>query len=213
MKNLYLIMILFSIASSTQAQFIRAYGIKLGITSANYNWDYIPSAGFVFDPDNRVGLNVGVFTELLDNPIFSIIAEINYMQKGMKEELEKSSNEFPDGIGEFFTWNMRTDYLNFSAFGKARLNLGIVTPYLIAGPKIDFELNKTFSDGSSGGDPFDNFKKNRIGFKVGIGAEINLMVVNLLAEFLYDADFNELYKNDILKINTNSIDLRIGIIF
>ena len=58
----------------------------------------------------------------------------------------------------------------------------------------------------------ENLDKNKLGFKVGIGTEINLLSLNLLAEILYDADFDELYKNENLKINSNSFDLRVGII-
>ncbi len=51
------------------------------------------------------------------------------------------------------------------------------------------------------------------GLKAGIGTEVNLIAFNLLAEFVYDADFKELFENDNLKINTNSYDLRVGILF
>ena len=46
---------------------------------------------------------------------------------------------------------------------------------------------------------------------MGLGTEINLISFNLLTEFLYDMDLNELYKNENLKINSNSFSLRVGI--
>ncbi len=212
MKKLFFVIILLFFVSSTQAQLIRGYGIKLGITSANQNWDYVPATNFSFEPDNRVGVNFGVFAELLDIPFFSIATELNYVQKGMKEEIPVTTTSQPDGTGEFVTWDTRLDYINFSALGKFRLNLGVASPYLIAGPKIDFEINKSFSQGQPNVVE-NNFKKNRLGFKIGIGTEIDLLPIKLLAEFLYDADFNELYENEFLKVNSNSMDFRIGIMF
>jgi hypothetical protein len=200
------------IYSTTQAQIVRGYGLKIGGTIANQNWEYVPSIGVSLDPENRVGFNFGIFTELLDNPFFSLVTEVNYLQKGMKQEVEQTTVANPDGIGEFITWDTRVDYLNLSALGKLRLNVGIISPYIIAGPKIDFEINKSLSL-IEANIVEQNFKKNIFGFKVGIGGEVNLVVVNLLVEFLYDSDLNDLYKNENLKVNSNSFDLRVGIIF
>ena len=210
MKRLLLALILFSFISTSQAQFVRGYGFKLGSTISNQDWEYVPSLNITLDSDNRIGLNIGFFAELLNNPILSIVTELNYVQKGMKIDLQKTTVSNPDGTGEFFTWDTRIDYINLSALGKIRLDLGIVSPYVIAGPKIDFEINKVFSLNEAN-IVEDNFNKNRIGFKVGIGAEIKLMSLNLLAEILYDADFNELYENENLKVNSNSIDFRVGL--
>ncbi len=212
MKRFFWALILLSFISTSQAQLIRGYGIKLGTTISSQTWEYVPALNFTFEPDNRIGLNIGIFAELLNNPIISIVTELNYIQKGMKEEVPVTTASQPDGTGEFVTWDTRIDYINLSAFGKLRLNLGIVSPYLIAGPKIDFEINKEHSLDDT--NIFENnFNKNRIGFKVGIGTEINLVSLNLLAEILYDADFNELYENEFLKVTSNSIDFRIGLMF
>ncbi|GBD87532.1 hypothetical protein BMS3Abin03_01466 [bacterium BMS3Abin03] len=129
----------------------------------------------------------------------------------MKEEIPVSTVTQPDGTGEFVTWNTRVDYINISAFGKLRFNAGLFMPYILLGPKIDFEINKVNSLGPVNVVE-ENFKKNRFGFKVGIGTEINLLSLNLIAEILYDTDFNELYENENLKVNSNSFDLRVGII-
>ena len=102
----------------------------------NYNFSVKPgntlALNFTFEPDNRIGLNIGIFAELLNNPIISIVTELNYIQKGMKEEVPVTTPSQPDGTGEFVTWDTRIDYINLSAFGKLRLNLGIISPYLIA---------------------------------------------------------------------------------
>ncbi len=210
MKRFFFSLILFTFIAATQAQIVRGYGVKLGTTIAHQDWKYIPALNVNFNPDNRKGLNIGIFAELLNNPNLSIIVELNYVQKGMKKELEQTFTIDPDGTGKFITWDTRIDYINFSTLGKFRLNFGSVSPYIIAGPKIDREINKVFSLAKANTIE-ENYEKNRIGFKVGAGTEINLTSFALLIELLYDSDFNELYKNENLKINTNSLDLRIGL--
>ena len=212
------ILFLFSIilfVASSEAQIIKSYGLKLGITSASQNWDYSNTSGFSylsFDSDSRIGMNVGLFAEFLDLPFLSVVAEANYFQKGMKDQIPETTTAQPDGTGKFITWDTRVDYINISAFGKLRYDLGILSPYVLLGPKIDFELNKKNSLG-----PInvveENFKKNRFGFKIGVGSEISLGSIHLLAELLYDIDTNELYKSENLKVKSNSFDLRIGVFF
>ena len=209
---------LFSIilfVTSAESQIIKSYGLKLGVTSANQKWDYSINSGFSkasFDSDNRIGLNIGLFTEFLDIPFISIVTEVNYFQKGMKEQIPETSAPQPDGTGNFITWDTRVDYINISAFGKLRYDLGVLTPYVLLGPKIDFELNKKNSLGPVN-EVEKNFKNNRFGFKLGVGSEINLGSIHLLAELLYDIETNELYKSENLKVNSNSFDVRVGIFF
>ena len=215
MKKLFLALILFTFISTSQAQFIRGIGLKVGTTISNQDWQYSISSGLSglsFEPDSRAGLNIGIFIELLDVPLISIVTEVNYTQKGMEQELPVTTVTQPDGTGEFVTWNTRVDYLNISAFGKLRLNVGLFTPYILLGPKIDIEINKETSFDQLD-EVEENFNKNMLGFKVGVGTEINLLSLNLLAEILYDVNFNELYENQNLKVNSNSFELRIGLMF
>ena len=214
MKKVCFAVALIFVFSSSQAQIIRGYGLKLGTTISNQNWEYSNSSGLSgasFKTDNRIGLNIGIFSEFLNLPFISVVTEVNYIQKGMKEEVPVTTVTQPDGTGEFITWETRVDYINISAFGKFRLNVGIFSPYVILGPKIDFEIYKKDSFGQVNV-VAENFDKNRFGLKFGIGTEVNLLSFSLLAEFLYDVDFNELYENENLKVNSNSFDFRIGII-
>ena len=204
MKKLFVCLIIFTIsATAVNAQFVRGWGLKAGATFSKQEWDYSSSPG---DPEkyNRTGLNVGVFVELLNNPLFTIVTEANYVQKGAESNV---TVPLPGPDAEI-TSDKRIDYINFAALGKVRINLGIIRPYVLAGPKIDFEIEKTNSE------PFqDNFQKGRWGFKVGVGSKVNILPINLFAEILYDADFNDLYGNQNLNINTSSVDLRVGILF
>jgi hypothetical protein len=88
--------------------------------------------------------------------------------------------------------------------------LGSFTPYLLIGPKVDLELSKSTEPS---GPLYDDFNQFRVGLKLGIGSEINVINLRFLAEFVYDTDFSNLYKNDYLEITTYSYDFRIGIYF
>lgn len=210
MKKIFFILTLIIFVSASHAQFIRGYGLKAGTTIANQNWEFsgIPGADF----DNRVGLNIGIFAEFLNVPFISIVAEVNYLQKGMKEDVPVTTMTQPDGTGEFITLDTRVDYINISALGKLRINTGLFTPYILLGPKLDFEINNRTTIGSHFSYK-ENFKKNIFGLKVGAGTEINLLPVGLLVEFVYDADYNAVYETPYLKVNSKSYDLRIGIMF
>ena len=90
MKKVCVVLALIFVISSSQAQIIRGYGLKVGTTISNQDWEYLNSSGLSglsFDSDNRVGLNIGIFSEFLDLPFISIVTEVNYIQKGMKEEI------------------------------------------------------------------------------------------------------------------------------
>ena len=186
MKKVCFIFALIMFVSTSQAQIIRGYGLKVGTTISNQDWEYSNSSGLSglsFDSNSRVGINFGIFTEFLNVPFISIVTEVNYLQKGMKKDIPVTTNSQPDGTGEFITWDTKVSYINISALGKLRINTGLFTPYILLGPKIDFEINKSNSIGSLNVVE-ENFNKNRFGLKVGIGTEINLSAFSFLAEFL-----------------------------
>ncbi|MFZ1289532.1 MAG: hypothetical protein WAR79_05560, partial [Melioribacteraceae bacterium] len=68
------------------SQIIKDFGIKIGGTVTHQNWDY-SKLGFDpgFDPNNKLGLNLGIFAESSDLSIFKIVGELNFIQKGVEE--------------------------------------------------------------------------------------------------------------------------------
>ncbi len=208
MKKFFVLM--FSFVSILHSQFAIDYGIKIGGTVSHQNWDYTsinPVQGF--DPDSKLGFNAGIFLELPAFPFITVVTELNYVQKGIQKEILQTTSENPDGTGEMVTWKLGINYLNLSLLGKAGINLGVVKPYLLVGPRLDYELNKSVDyDRASF---YDEFKKSRLGLKLGLGSEFNLINLRLLAEVIYDLDFSELYKNENVEVTSGSFDFRIGI--
>ncbi len=212
MKKNYLVFILMISAHFTHAQLIRGYGLKLGATISNQYWEYSPSSRFEMEFENRVGFNVGLFAEFFNIPTFSIVTEVNYVQKGMKKEVVIRTVFQPEGNGEYATWDTRIDYLNLSSLGKIRLDFDIIRPYIVIGPKFDINIKYKSTLGTAESIE-ESYNNNRVGYKMGIGTEIQLTSFNLLLEILYDSDFNELFKNQHLEITSNSIEVRCGLMF
>jgi hypothetical protein len=210
-KFIYQILIFSFLVTASHAQILRGYGFKIGATLASEDWDYT-RLSTDFTPDSRWGFNLGVFGEFLNIPYFSLVTELNYVQKGMTKELPVTTITHPDGTGEYVTWDSRIDYLNLSALGKLRSGFGLFTPYIFIGPKIDFELGVDNSLGTTN-EVEENFNSIMYGLKVGGGTEIKLTSFSLLAEIIYDYNFNDLYKNEYLTVTASSVDFRIGIIF
>lgn len=209
MKKLIIIVLLAGLYSTAQAQFIKNIGVKIGGTVSDQKWEYSHGSPVALDPDSKIGFNAGIFAEFLDMPFLSLIGEVNYVEKGMQMNVYLTSVEDP-GLGTEKLCKAGFNYLDFSLLAKVRLDGIIFTPYLLAGPKVDFELSKT---GELIGDDsiFNDFKKSRFGFKAGVGTEVKLFKITFLAEVLYDADFGSLYEGGLLKVTSSAVDFRTGV--
>jgi hypothetical protein len=212
MKKLFLVILIVSVSSSC-AQFLNGYGVKIGGTLSKQTWEYSILGGFEFVKDNKIGFNIGAFAELFESPFISFIGEVNYIQKGFQEEVMTSSiSDNPLGYTEkSFTRKVRFDYINISLLAKPKIKLGLFTPYLLVGPRIDFEIGKSSDYPLE--EFFHDFKKSMIGLKFGIGSELYLDKNKFIAEVLYDLNFSEIYKNPNLEVKAHSLDFRIGMYF
>ena len=148
MKKLFFVLVLVIITSNSEAQFVRGYWLKLGTTISNQEWNYKDASGLSnasFDSDNKIGFNVGLFVEFLDMPFISVVTELGYIKKGMKNESPIRTLSQPGGTGEYKTWDTRIDYINLSAFGKIRFDAALFSPYILLGPKFDLEISRNNS--------------------------------------------------------------------
>ncbi len=188
-------------------QLTRGWGIKVGAVSATESWDY--TADINFEADRRWGLDLGAYVEFLDVPVISVLGEVHYIQKGFSQTLPVTTTAQPLGTGEFITMKPRVDYLSIPVLAKLRFDLGLVSPYIIAGPRFDFLLSK---DTEGYGDVLDNFKSQDVGISVGAGAEVALPILPaLLAEFRYSPSFSEAYNSNLLTVKNESFELLVGV--
>jgi len=205
-----ILIILFSLMlfSISKAQLIEEYGIKIGGTISNQNWDY---SDFNFETEYLLGFSLGIFGEILNTSDYCLVIEANIVQKGMRED-EDGAMWRTVGIENYATWETRINYLNISILAKYNLDFNSIKPYLLFGPKIDYEINKSFSSNYT---PIveSEFSKLRAGIKIGIGSDLNFVSENLFLELLYDRDFNPLYDNGFVNINSYSFNFCFGFYF
>lgn len=208
MKILRPILVILFFTFSLQAQFLESFGVKFGGTITSQERKYhLPTGGHdaivtIHPNKNLVGLSAGVYAEFKGYSIFDILLELNYLQKGFVREEQYTT-------GESYTLKQRTDYLNFSLLIKTKVYDGIVTPYLIAGPRYDFEITKT---GYSVDNPYyEAFNKNLFGFYFGVGSKFDFFNINLLAEAIYDLGITDLYDDSLVTVTTDTFIFRIGI--
>jgi len=122
---------LISLPVLLNAQVIRNFGLKFGAARANQSWDY--SSG-IFQPDtdfdSRFGLDVGVFFESVSLQFVSVLVEAHYIQKGFIEKILVTTEENPDGTGEFMEFKPRVDYLSFPVLARFTAPV-LLSPYLV----------------------------------------------------------------------------------
>lgn len=190
------------------SQLITGYGLKAAITSANQDFSY--SIPFDITTKRRLGLMFGAYVEWLNFPSFSIVTQIEYAQRGMGQEFIVTDESGPEPKG-IITLYSRLDYLSLPLLAKVKFPAEPVSPYLLAGPRIDY-----FLGGSSDRDLFtyDDFKKTTVGGSVGVGAATTtLLPVDALIEIRYNFDLTDSYSTQNLKIRNNAYDLWLGVGF
>jgi hypothetical protein len=211
-RSIFLFLLCLFVISFTyqsQAQLIKGYGLKIGLTSADQKLKY---SSFTGDTKRRIGFNVGGYVEWLDIPFFSVLTEVEYVQRGMGQEFTITTEDSPEGIGKK-TLYTRLDYISIPVLAKATLPGTIISPYIVAGPRLDILLGYK-SDENAFNDLYGKFKKNIFGGTVGLGAETgSVLPVTLTADVRYNFDFTKSFKNEYLEVSNNAFDFMVGIRF
>jgi len=208
-KSIWLILTIFLIVSGrADAQIVKGFGLKVGGAIANQDWDYAPP--FDLDSESRLGLDIAVFTEFLNAPFISILAEVHYLQKGFTISQEITTIESPNGTGEFWTQTPRVDYVSFPILAKISLPAPF-SPYVIGGPRLDIRIGQK-GDGFDA--VYDDLETFDLGATLGLGVESpRLASFNLLAEIRYSPSLTDVFENDALKVKNESIEFLTGVRF
>lgn len=202
-----LAMFIFS-SSVVNSQIVNSFGIKIGGAKANQTWKR--SDNLASNLESRLGLDIAVFLEIIDIEFVGLLVEAHYIQKGFSQRFLITTEEHPDGTGEFFTLKPRVDYLSFPVLAKFNLPI-FLSPYIIAGPRFDIRLGRK-SEGFQA--VFDELKKVDVGGTLGFGIESpKLNTVNLLAEFRFSPSFTRAFENQLLNVKNKSIEFLTGLSF
>jgi hypothetical protein len=196
--------------SISQSQLIRSYGVKAGIASTNQNWDWAPQSGVITNSTARQALDAGIFIEWLDIPLLSVVTEIHYIQKGsnVTTNIPITSRLSPDETGQFYSYSARINYLSIPLLAKIRMNLGLVMPYIFAGPRFDYYLS------SSGTSLSSDFNKLDVGGTFGVGIELpSFLPIQVSAEARYSPNFQNSYSVQSVTVKNRSMEFLLVLSF
>ena len=188
-----------------ESQLIRDYGIKIGVASTNQNWDWAPTAGYVAaSTAAHQSFEVGAFIEWFDIPFFSVLTEVQYIRKGsdVTTTMPMTTIENPDGNGQFISYSTKISYLSMPILAKLRMNGGLLSPYIVAGPRFDFCLT------SSGAFSASDLKTLNVGSTFGVGVEsASIFPIQVGLEFRYSPDSQASYSTPLLTVKNRSLEL------
>lgn len=186
MKNLIVIILLFSFASEIHAQL----GVKIGTNIAKLNFaedeDYI-------EIKSLIGLNIGALYEMQLSEKFSLQGELQFIQKGSRAE----DIDFDE------KYSIRFNYIDLAVMSKYYLtNIGESTRlYLSATPYLGYAINGKYEeeyDNRTFSESID-FKEDGISrFDFGIGLGIGLNRNNWFLDVRYNIGLQNLdnYEDD-----------------
>ncbi len=182
-KTLLMFLAFFILITTSESQIVKQYGFKIGASSS-----YQTATTFINNEksssENRIGFDAGVFIEIFNNKNINLLAELHFIQKGMKFVIDKIYN-IPEKTGEseYTTIN----YLSFPLLVKLGFSSKILSPYLLAGPRADYMLS--YSENILNG-YYKSINKINWGITIGVGISRKLTKKSsLLAEFRYCKDF------------------------
>jgi len=209
-KLLLLSVLLIVFTVSAQAQSVKHWGFLAGYTTADQDWD----PGF-FDVEKRDGIHAGVYAEWLGMPHVSLVTELVYVQKGGGIEIFTTDESGPDII-DVRTDYAKFDYLSLSVLGKLALPSSTLSPYLLAGPRLDILI------GHSQDNDFmallnEEYETFVVGFTVGGGLQApSILPGNIFVEFRANFDITDAYQGDNpdlvnSKIKNTSFDISLGV--
>jgi opacity protein-like surface antigen len=189
------------------------FGAKIGLALADQDFEY---TDFDMNWDSRTGIQFGAFVgfPVSENLVFS--PEIQYVPKGVSEEFAVYSYAGPIEDSTIRK-TARIDYLSVSLPVKVGLPLGKFTPYLIAGPRIDFQVGIKNDDFMQ--ILYEEFDKVAYGLTLGAGGEISVAsAYRLLFEVSYSPDLTKVYDGDAgafgtLSVKNRTVSFLVGVLF
>lgn len=172
--------------ASSHAQLVQDYGVKGGITFSS-----LQSSKYDSVPGRRTGYSIVGFAEWLDLNAFSLMTEAGYVQRGIEAS--------------------RLNYLTAAVMPKGYLSWEKWSPYVLAGPRIDF-----LQEGPDKVDAnYVSVANVSFGGTVGAGVELpTLLPHTVVAEVRYNLSIQaRTITSWDPGMRSNALDVMIGIHF
>jgi len=174
------------------------FGIKGGVNGANIIGEDATLEG---NWKNKIAFCGGVFLSLGIGKIVAIQPEVLYTMKGAQIEVTE---------GEItYTGKLQYNYIEIPLLLKLRLPLGIVTPFVFAGPSVGFKLGDaiiSYSDGAGTvEEPIEGFENLDYGAVFGGGLELGR---HIWLDVRYSSGLQKL----ITDVEGGTLDIRNGVL-
>src|SRR6185369_13354770 len=151
LRNIFFLIVFFSLAQDAFPQFIRAWGLFLGETSSRHRYknkyptDFQSDPAFLHaKPPSHKGTeyeswSVGIFLEMLRSDVWRWQTELEYCNKGSKE------NVLLDPITDAQQKMTNTlTYIQWNNFLKRFIYIGINKPtYIMIGVRAEYNLSRS----------------------------------------------------------------------
>jgi len=184
----------------TSAQIVNSVGITAGITYSTQNWSQEEPAT---TEKYRLRYNGSVFVEFFNNDYFRWESELEYNQKGVKENVT-------DSLQQVHTFQNGINYLSFNNYLKIRFEMFRIIPYILIGPRLEYALSKqaqVFPNVIGG------FNAIHVSYAIGAGIEfVSYGQLKFFTEAFYNPDFTRAYNSNFF-IKNNAFELKIGLKF
>jgi opacity protein-like surface antigen len=173
---LYFLLLLCNFQNIPFCQSTLTIGVKGGLIQNQY----IVSDALEKNSGFKSGFALGITAELLKSKHFMLISDLLYLKRGMSFK----SGDYFDAHNSGET---SVSCLSLSVLPAFRLKTIFLSPYLFAGPRIEFVLNHNDANYP---DFYYNLNNFNFGFSSGVGFEKEISGgVYIHADFRYSRDF------------------------
>ncbi len=189
------------------AQVLRGWGIKLGFTSSKLTMG-LEGGLSVEEYRRRPGVVAVVHGEWFDYRSVSLVTEIGYVQRGVKQVV-RDGVEFILPVSDSST---RFDCLATAVFLRVAPVRWSVEPYVLAGPRVDLLLSETTECAFRPClDDVSGHKVATIGALVGFGVRHALASIDFLVEVRLSMDATDSIRGISGRQQNRAFDVLVGI--
>lgn len=213
MKKLAVTIILALAMIYSTGQVVESIGIKGGRSYANQTWEY-SSPDFTVKKDFKTGSAIILTADFFKSRHLCLTTDLGFIQKGFQEDIPVTSEEFPEIISYYETYESTINYLTFSPKLSANYNFHNLSTYCFIGPRADIQTGyRTYLSVNN----FSLLNKTIWGMTYGGGVEYRIKSIGLLLEMAGYPDFTPIQEEEPtatsagLKITGQSYTLFTGI--
>ena len=187
-----------------------SFGLKGGIALANQSYRIIP-IDYELETEAVIGPALALFVETFKGSHFSFQVDVGYVVKGSSTTTESVTVNHLDNdrivVNEGESASSRFAYLTVVPMARYRWDLESLTPYLLLGPRVDFQV-KYETDSKY---PLELEYGTILGLTCGAGLELKLQNLGLFMELQFLPDLSPVSNKEPLLINNNMLSLTLGI--